>query len=752
LKNENQYEIFVTGITLTMPSKQEDQDFINVQQYWLILKRRWLLIATVIAFVFGLTGLITFIQKPVYEAEAKLLFNKQNRASSLSSLTEGLNEQVGGLSGITSLSNPLDTEAEVIRSHEIVQKSITNLQLKDNQGKPLEKDEFVKRLKLKSIRGTDVLQLSYRSTNPQEAADVINSLMSYYLESNIKTNRAEASAAREFLSKQLPQVDKRVLEAEAALRRFKDQNSVVALQEEAKAGVERLSKLSDQITKVQALLMDVTSRSQALQSQLALNKQQAVALNSLSESNAVQQVLIEYQKVQDQLAVERSRLTNEHPTIINLLSQEQALRAQLGQRVTQTLGSSQSVPEQNLQIGQLKQTLTADLVQTEVERLGLESQVGTLRNAFLLFQARLKALPALEQKQLQVERQLQVARATYEQLLKRLQEVEVVENQNVGNARIIEEALIPKKPISPRIALNLALGGFLGILLAVGTALMLESVDKSVKTVEEAKELLGYPLLGTIPLYAQNKNTHKTTDSTEDKPELLVLNNPYSPVNAAFEMLMTNLGFTLSDKTLKVIVVTSAIPGEGKSFVAANLAVATAQMGRRVLLVDADMRRPRQQEIWQIPNLTGLSNALVGQAELQNTAKETLINLEVLTAGTIPPNPAALLDSQRMAALIKKVARDYEFVIIDTPPLNVFADATILGKLVDGVLLVARPGVVNSVATTTTKTLLEQSRSQVLGMVVNGVSARNSDGYGGYYYGYKYYGRKNSEKTQKAEV
>jgi capsular exopolysaccharide synthesis family protein len=355
----------------------------------------------------------------------------------------------------------------------------------------------------------------------------------------------------------------------------------------------------------------------------------------------------------------------------------------------------------------------------------LENQVNVLTQAFAADEARLRTLPKLEQRQLQLQRQLQVARVVYEQMLTRFQEVQVVENQNVGNARIISEALLPDKSVSPRIQLNLALGGFLGFFLAFGAALLLDAVDKSVKTAEEAQQLFGYPLLGTVPRLSRDQNT----------TELPVLNNPYSSVNAAFEMLQINLGFSLSDQELKLIVVSSCLPGEGKSFVAANLAVATAQMGRRVLLIDADMRRPRQHELWKQPNLMGLSNILVGQAALAQTTHEVMVNLNLVTAGTIPPNAAALLDSQRMQQLLQQASQDYDCVIIDTPPLRFIADASIVGKMADGVLLVARPGVVNSDAIITTKTLLENSRLSVLGMVVNAVS-NNSTYYYNHYYNY----------------
>ncbi|BAY33769.1 lipopolysaccharide biosynthesis [Nostoc carneum NIES-2107] len=705
-----------------MPTKQEEREVIDVQQYWTVLKRRWPVTTVVIGSVFGLTCLFTFLQKPVYESQAKLLFNKQNGVSSLT----GLSSQVGELSGLTNLSNPVDTEAEVIRSNPIVLKTITSLNLKDKSGKPLTIEKFLKLLKLKTIRGTDVMQLSYRSTNPQEAASVINSLMNYYLESNVRTNRAEARSAREFLNRQLPEVEKRVLKAEMALRRFKEKNRVVALDVEAKVGVEGLKDLLEEITKAQANLVDANTRTQALQNQIALNTQQAVELSTLSQSPGVQQVLTDYQKTQDELAVARTRFSDEHPLVINLDKKATALRSQLEGRVSKIVGTSESVPEQNLQIGQLKQILSQDLVKAEVERLALAKRVAELRQAYLINQRRLDILPRLEQQQLQLQRQLQVARVTYEQLLKQLQEVEVIENQNIGNARVISQALVPDKAISPIIPLNLALGGFMGIMLGLGTALILEAMDNSLKTIEEVKRLLGYPLLGTIPL------AEKVKDSDgEEGAELPVLNNPYSAESAAFEMLQANLGFSISDKTLKVIALSSSIPGEGKSFVAANLAVAAAQTGRRVLLVDADMRRPRQHKIWEQSNLIGLSNILVNQAELQTTTKEALMTLDLITAGTIPPNAAALLESKRMAALIQEATSNYDFVIIDAPPLTAVADAQILGKLVDGILLVVRPGVVDSAAAAATQTLLRQSGQRVLGMVVNGVTAGSS--YGGYY-------------------
>ncbi len=704
--------------------KEEDQDYIDLHKYWQILKRRWFLLSIVIFPLLGINGIITFLQQPIYEAQGKLNFNKQNGASSLT----GLDKQLGKLSGLTNTSNPLETEAEVIRSQNILQKTIAELKLRDRDNQALLVDNFLQNLRIKSIRGTDVLRLSYQSTNPQEAAAVVNSIMGNYLEHNIRSNRAEATAAREFLLQQLPEVKAKVLEAEINLRKFKESNNIINLHEESKAGVESLKEISDEITKTQAQLVDIDTRSKALQNKLELNSQQAIALSGLSTSTAVQGVLEEYQSLQKQLATARTRYTDNHPDIIDLYNKILALREQLATQVFRNLQGSQSVKERDLQIGQVKQTLTTKLINSEVERLGLANRVAQLRKEYTIFHRRLSSLPRLEQKQLQIERQLQIARSTYEQLLKRLQEVELLENQNVGNARILAKAVTPLKPVAPRIILNLLFGAFFSLILGIGITLLVEAMDKSIRSVEEAKLLLNYPLLGTVP--SLNK---------KEKVDLPLLKIPYCASSYAFEMLQASLNFTTSDKRLEVIVVTSSVPGEGKSFVSSNLGIATAQLGKRVLIIDADMRCPRQHEIWSLHNLTGLSNILVGQTELKKTVRQKLYNLDILTSGTIPPNPIPLLDSQRIASLIEQARSNYDFIIIDSPPSVLAPDAQLLGKFADGILFVVRPGTSDSSAAKNTKRILEQSGQHILGMVVNDINS--GDSYGNHY-AYQYYTEK----------
>ena len=340
---------------MTTAQEQEDSS-IDLSRFWHIIRKRWVLTSIVFASVFGLTAIVTFIQKPIYESEGKLVFPKKNAASSLSSLAN--------LAGLANISSPIETESEIIRSYPIVSKTITFLGLKNSDGQTLPTDSFLKNLTLKSIRGTDVLQISYRSTNPQESANVVNTIIKNYLDSNIDSNRTEAKAANEFLSSQLPKAEGQVKEAEANLRTFKEKNKLVILDVEARSGLESLSRLYATINEIQGQLAAVETRSQSLQKEMNLNTQEAIDLTALSQSTSVQKALAEYQSIQRDIAVARTIYSDQHPNIVSLMLKEEALKQELGTRAAQTIGNSKSLPQQSGQVGLLTQSLTQDLVKS----------------------------------------------------------------------------------------------------------------------------------------------------------------------------------------------------------------------------------------------------------------------------------------------------------------------------------------------------------------------------------------------------
>ena len=722
---------------------------LGIQQYWLILKRRWLPASAVFVTVIALTGIKIWLQQPLYRAEAKLAFSKTNPTSSLT----GLGKEIGEFSPVAEQTNPLNTEVEVIRSVPIAQQTITRLNLKDKKGHILKVRDFLKKLTVVNPRGTDIVTLSYETKDGQIAAAVVNTVVALYLDNNQRVNNNEATSAREFLEKQLPQATESVRQAETALRQFKEKNKVVDLQEEAKSAVATIANLQNQISQSQSELADAIAQSQAFQNQLQMNPQQGLVATSLSQSPAVQEAIAEYQKIERQLAVERTRFHDAHPAIADLKSKQATLKALLQNQVQQSAGNQQQLQNGSLQIGEVKPRLIEEFVKIEAKRQGLARQVTTLSNLKTAYQQRVNVLPRLEQEQRELENKLKVAQNTYSLMLQKFQEIRVAENQNAGNVRIIQPAIVPDEPVSARKALSAISGLLIGSLLSLATALILESRDKSIRTIEELREVLGLTLIGVIPDYKQpekifrfNKNLtlnyaqipHYVTNNGQVKqnayttsnlellmPKIVVQDRAYSSIATAYQMLVANLKFLCFAQGFKTLAVTSTQRQEGTSTVCANLAWTLAQSGRRVLLVDGNLHHPAQHEIWGLPNQVGLSNVILGDAELKSAIAEVSPNLKVLTSGVLPSNPMALLDSQQISALIQQFSHTYDLVILDTPSLKVAADALILGQKADGIFLVVRPGIVDSQNAAFAKQLLDKSGQHVLGLVVNGVIPQN---------------------------
>lgn len=452
----------------------------------------------------------------------------------------------------------------------------------------------------------------------------------------------------------------------------------------------------------------------------------------------MQDVLTEIQQLETRLAAKRVILQENHPEIINLKSNLAALRQILKTRVKEVVGTAPSNVNHNLQIGELQQTLSARLVELETTRLGLTNQVMALSNLQGNYRNRLKLLPRLEQQQRELQRQLEAAQSTYSLLLQKLQESRIAENQNVGNARIISAAQVYEDPTSSPMISYLS-AALIASLAGLASMYILEARDKSIKTVDEVKELLKLTFLGVIPAFSNSKKSPRRQEELEPYSQRLVVRNiPRSPISESYRMLRANLKFVSADKELRTMVITSSVPQEGKSTVAANLALTIAQMERKVLLVDADLHRPVQHRIWDLTNDKGLSNVIVGQAQLKTAVKTVMDNLDILTAGVVPPSPASLLDSRKMAGLIETFAATYDFVIIDAPSLTVAADAATLGQMADGVLLVVRPGVVDSVNAAIAMEVLEKSGQNVIGQVINGVIPEN-ERHSYYYFNKEYY-------------
>jgi polysaccharide biosynthesis transport protein len=722
----------------------------EIAQYWLVLKRRWVPAALVFALTTALAVAYTLKQTEIFQAKGQVILKKTNKTSALLSSATSLSNGggLGELEGLTG-STPINTQAEILKSLTTINSVLTELRDGKYANRPERKrldkfiknsETFVQQLKVSSIKNTDILEVSFQDPSPDLAKDVVEKLMEVYIRDDQSNQRREAAAARQFVNKSLPEVKSKVNDAEGKLRKFKEDYNVVDLPTESVKAVETITTLNKEITSASAQLAAETSRLEGLKSLFGGRDAQATIQSGLvSESPGLQKSLKELQDVESKLASEKTRFSDNDPSILNLKEKRQALIEVLQKRFKQSLVGENKFQGKvvELQPSGIQSSLIADFAKSEAQRTSLQKQIVALQYVVDAYRQRMNALPRLEQQQNALGREVETTRTQYKTLLSKLQEIEIAENQTLGNSRIQTHAEYPQEAIAPKKAQNIAIGGFLGLFLGAATAFILDSADKRIKTSDEAKQLLpGYPILGQIPVFEKSRQLPKLAGkNTPREPGQLVLTGMTTGLEGeSFRMLQTNLQFLNADDSLKVVVVSSSQSGEGKSTIAANLALAVAELGKRVLLVDADMRKPAQHSIWRQGNYEGLSNVLSGQSDYKSATIEIQPNLFLLTAGVVPPNPVVLLDSVQMSTLIAEWSNTYDLVIIDAPPLTVAADAAILGTQAGGLVFVLRPGVADKESVEYAQEILTQSKLKVLGMVLNAVDLDKQSRYNHYYY------------------
>jgi polysaccharide biosynthesis transport protein len=735
---------------------------IDLQKIVQILKRHWLFGTGIFAALMLIILLVIVRQKPSYQASGTVLVEKPENQSLL-----GLGINVGDLDSLQGTA-PVVTQTELIKAVPLIQQTIDKLSLTDSDGSPLIPEDFLKRLRIESVPRADILKVTYTGKDPQETAEVINTVMQIYVNDNLKINRTKVTATRKFIEQQLPRVEESVREIEGAVRRFNETNRIVSLEDESKAAIDISTTLDQSLVDVGSKLAGASARSEELRQKIEIDPQQATTRIALSQSSGVQTALKEYQDLQRQLAEQLTRYKPGYPAIEQLQRQVDAARSIVQRRAGEIAPNqpTATLSGADLQMGQFKTELVSNYVNAEVQRIDLLNQFNSLSNSRSVQERRMNRLPRLKSQQSELQRRLQASQTTFQALLTQLQEIKIAEQQTIGNARIVSAAAPPQKPTLLTSGLGKSVLVLVGALVSAGLGVaaifITHLLDRKLRTMADAKEIFGYPILGMIPNYSEStleQVTQSLSKVFQDQlasmqvvnSKVVVRDSPRSPASAAFQMLQTNIKFLSSDKRARVIIVSSSIPGEGKSEVASNLSATLAQVGRRVLLIDADMRRPRQHKMWDLASASpGLSNLLVEESQVNQVTQSLMPNLSIIPAGTLPPNPVALLDSERMAALIQEFRQAYDYVIIDTPPLAGIADATILGKMTDGVLLVTRIGVCTLASARASRQFLKQGEQNVLGLVVNDVNSSNEPD--SYFYGaYYYYGAGNKE-TQDEQV
>ena len=704
-------ELEPTGYNL--PPSRDGLD-INLGQYLLKLKRRWKPATLIFLSTFAGAIFLSLFLSETYQATGKLLF----KANTTASLT-GIGEGTAQLNNLLVDQTPLNNEIEKITASPILQQTIDRLQLTDEEGKPLKPETFARKLQVELVGGSDVIEVSYTSERPEVSAQVVNALMDVYVKKQIQGNQAEPANAKEFINRQLPEIEAKVENAESELEKFRTENSIIDLNEEKRSIVQDLGAINREIANIGASYQGKQAQTQALQNQLGLNLQQAIAANQLGNTPIVKSTLSALATTETELAQERQRFNDNHPSVISLKEKKANLRANLESLIASTVGEGVEISDGVLSSNNSsnKQNTLESFITLKIEELSLQQQLSKIAQAQQDYIKRANELPELEKKEQELLRQSETANKTYTALLESLGEVELAENQQTGNVEIIETAVIPSEGSSGRVPL-IALGFLSGLLLSNLAVIILETRDRTVKSVAELKKKLPYKVLGIIP----------ENDSSR-KEGVLVREEPDSYVSELYRMLQANLKFISSQRSPKVILVTSSVPGEGKSTITANLGAAISQLGRHVLVIDGDLRKPSQQHLWQMGNQFGLSDTIQEKRTLASAVYQPMEKLDILLSGARVSNPLSLLDSPEMAELIAQGRKTYDLVLIDAPPLPVTADVLTLSKMVDGVLFVSRIGVAERESIELAQETLASIDQSVLGVVINGVKEKEFDRY-----------------------
>ncbi|MGD1922044.1 MAG: GumC family protein [Pleurocapsa sp.] len=705
---------------------------VNPSEYIVKLKRRWKPALAIFLLTVGVTGGLSLLQKKTYQGEGKLVFKQASAAAQT-----GLGENAGRLDTILPNQTPVSTQIQVLESEPVIQQVIDLQKLADSEGSPIKPIDFRRNLSTELIGGTDVVAVKYKHPDPKVASEVVNTLMDVYIQKQIEGNQAEPAAAKEFINQELPSIKSKVEQAEQSISKFRTENSIVDLNEEKKGLVANLGTLNQQISTTGSQLQGIQAQTAALQSQLGLNLDQAVAANQLAGSPEVQSILEQLTRTESNLAQERQRFNDEHPTIASLTEKKNDLSNQLRGLISNAVGQGVNVPQGLLQTNNgLKENQIEKYITLKIDELSLQRQVTSLYQTQQEYLKRAKDIPRLEKQEQELIRNAEAAGSTLETLLGNLQEVELIASQESGNAKVVEYSPVPEKGSSGKTML-LGLGIVLGAVLANLSVILLEMQDRSLKTLAEIKRKFSYQTIGITPLESPN---YEGRIVTREEPD--------SFSSEVYRMIQANLKFLTSDKPPKVILITSSVPEEGKSTVTANLAAAIAQLDRNVLLIDGDLRRSSQHRLWGVSNKKGLKDIIVSNVSMASVISQPMPNLHLLTSGMINSNPLALLDSSGLSDLVGRSRRDYDLILIDAPPLPVTADVLTLSKLVDGIVFVTRPGVVEHESAELAQETLATTGQKVLGMVINGVKPAEFDRYS-YHgrYAKSYYTKNNSSNS-----
>lgn len=708
-----------------------------------LVKRKWTVLACLVI-IFSVVAIASLKMTPIYEARGSIAINKPD-------------------SGLVNFSNSptfnvdyydpteMETEVKILQSDLLALQIVKELGLDrrpqfggktaplpsslDLAPDPLQADSgrttsllssFRSNLKVALAPNTHIIEVHYRSPDKDLAANVVNTLMTTYTENNFKSRFDSTMQASDWLSKQLVDLQMKVETSQEKLVHYQKEHEILGIDDKQNITTAKLDELNKELTSAESERMDKESIYRLVQAgdtetiASAASVLDSAGVNSQSAGGLLESLRAKEADLKIQAAELSTQFGPAYPKLAQINNQLKEIDAQL-------------LAETRKLSGKIKGQYVAALQRENMlhEALEQQKQEANKLNESAIEYSLLK-------------RDLDTNRQLYEGLLEKLKEAGVSAGLRSNNFRIVDVARVPTGPIEPNIPRNLSFAFMLGLTSGVGLAFLLEGLDNTVRTTEQAQMISGLPPLGMIPLGSRTAREGANAKrlviaSSKEVVELITQVRPQSQMAESYRALRTSLLLSNLGAPPKVIMVTSALPQEGKTTTSINCAVVLAQKGIRVLLIDADLRRPSIHKTLGMGPRSGLSNVLTGSATLESaiTHSPILPNLDVLPAGTPPPNPAELLASTNMRDVLEELRGQYDHIVVDTPPTLSVTDAVVLSPRADAIVLVIRSGQTTKQALRRSRDILTQVNAKVSGVLLNAVDLSSPD----YYYYYEYQGK-----------
>ena len=710
----------------------------SLLEYWrLLLKHKWTIVSCVVV-ITVLVAVHSFRAVKLYDAFGRIAINHPNTdALGFKQAPESFDDDdytVG-----------LDTQAQILESDAIALKVIQNIRLDQdarftgvraqtgNRGIPVGSVGFTpdqenrllgafhSGLSVKVVPRTRILELHYVSTNPQLSAQIVNEVANAYIEQNFQAKFESTVHTSEWLSKQLSDLQLKVETSQQRLIDYQKEHGIVGVDEKQNVITNKLDQLNKELTEAE------------------MDRIQKESLYRMSLEGRPE-------------LLPRGTSSND-PVLDSLKNQQGALEAQLAAMATQFGPNYPKVMELHTQLNSVQEQIKSELT-SGAERFRTSYQAALEREKLLreAFESQKQEANQLNESAIQynlLKRDYESNKQLYDGLLQRLKEAGVSAGLRSSNVQIIDQARVPMAPSQPNIPRNIMTGFFLSLAGGIGLAFLLEMLDNSVRSPDQVELIAGLPTLGMIPSSVRASNGHGLALKPlraglqvlphQETVETISYLRPQSQSAEAYRTLRTSILLSSWGAPPKVLLVTSPLAQEGKTTTSVNTAIVLAQRGARVLVVDADLRRPSIHKAFGLPQTPGLSEYLTGNiAECPATPWPQFPNLHILPSGGSPPHPAELLGSALMNNTITEWRKQFDHIVIDTPPALSVTDAVLLSVQADSVILVIRSGQTTKQALRRARQLLAYVNSKIMGVVVNAMDLNTSD----YYYYYGYYGKK----------